>query len=156
MLKRFFCFIPGSVRVSTTDVARASNVILHRGMVCNGSFVEGGRLYFELGLLDAKQNLKVFDGLGIPYRIEGRSGLFPLLERYKLRFGLWIGLIAFIALLYVSESFVWSVSVRSEEKCDSDEIIGNLEELGFGVGSYIPRANVLALSNSYLLRYDGL
>ena len=48
------------------------------------------------------------------------------------------------------------MSVRSQGECDSEEVIRNLEELGFGVGSFIPSTNVPALSNSYLLRYGGV
>ena len=156
MLKKLFSLIPGRVTVSTNDVKRAGNVILHRKIVCSSMRVVDGRLYFELDALSFGQKIKNFDEFGIKWKIEKAEGLAFFIYRYKNRYGLFLGFALFIALLYISQSFVWSVSVAPAQNIDSEQIIKNLEELNFGVGSFIPKKDVLAISNSYLLHYDDL
>ncbi len=156
MLKKIFSMIPGHVTVSTDDVKRAGNVILHRKIVCSNMRAQNGRLYFDLDLPTFKQKIKNFDEFEIPWKIEKAQGLAFFIYRYQKRYGLFLGFAIFITLLFVSQSFVWSVRVSPVQNVDSEQIIENLKELGFGVGSFIPKKDVLALSNSYLLRYDDL
>ena len=156
MLKKLFAKLPGYVTVSTADVKRAGNVILHRGLVCSNMKVLDGRLYLDVDLLSFKQKIKNFDEFDIKWKIEKAEGLAFFIYRYQKRYGLFLGFALFIALLYLSQSFIWSVSVAPVNGVDSDLVINNLSELDFGVGSFIPKKDVLAISNSYLLHYDDL
>ena len=156
MLKKILSLIPGHFTVSTPDVKRASNVILHRKIVCANTRVIDGRLYFDIDLLSFKQKIKNFDEFGIKLNIESAKGLAFFIYRYKQRYGLFLGFALFIALIYISQSFIWSVKVSPVQNVDSEQIIKNLSELDFGIGSFIPKKDVLAISNSYLLKYDDL
>lgn len=156
MLKKLFYMIPGHITLSTDDVKRAGNIILHRKIVCSNMRVINGRLYFDLDLLSFRQKIRNFDEFGIKWKMEKAEGLAFFIYKYKKRYGLFLGFALFIALLYISQSFVWSVSVAPADGVDSEKIISNLKELNFGVGSFIPNKDVLTISNSYLLRYDDL
>jgi len=156
MLKKLLSLIPGYFTVSTHDIKRAGNVILHRKIVCSNTKIIDGRLFFDVDLLTFHQKIKNFDEFGIKLKIEKANGLAFFIYRYKKRYGLFLGFALFISLLYLSQSFVWSVRVSPVQNVDSEQIIKNLEKLDFGIGSFIPQKDVLAISNSYLLKYDDL
>lgn len=156
MLKKLFSLIPGYITFSTSDVKRAGNVILHRKIVCSNMKVADSKLFFDLDLLGYRQKIENFKEFDIKLKVEKAQGLAFFIYRYKHRYGLFLGFVLFIALLFVSQSFVWSINVTPSENVDSEQVIKNLSDLDFKIGSFIPQKDVLALANSYLLKYDDL
>ncbi len=78
------------------------------------------------------------------------KGLPRLLRRYRLRFGVPLGILCFACLLFLSGRFVWRVEVSGAEQVPKEEILLHLEELGCGVGAYLPNLDGYRLSKAYL------
>ncbi len=103
-----------------------------------------------------KKMRKEADERGICYRVEKRGGLPYLLLRYKYRFGLSLGILLAIALIFVSHQFIWDINVTGNQRMTSGEVIGVLREYGFSVGSYIPSANTDKIENKILIDSDKI
>lgn len=86
----------------------------------------------------------------VEFRVIREKGLVNLLGRYKKRIGIPVGAVMFFAVLFMSQQFIWTVEVEGNSKVPTREITARLEELGCGVGSYIPDIDVLFLRDEYL------
>lgn len=93
---------------------------------------------------------------GIEAEIERKRGLPFLMTRYRKRPGLLLGLLLGLGLLFVSELFVWKVSVNGNTLLSDKEVTEALERYGIGVGSYIPDIPVLRAQNEIPIRYREL
>ncbi len=93
---------------------------------------------------------------GLRLRITKKAGIPFFVSRYKRRLGIVTGIILFLSALTILSNFVWSIEVVGVETVDKQEIIASLEELGFGVGSYIPSIDVRRLEQQFLLGNDEI
>lgn len=88
--------------------------------------------------------------------IRKRGGLPVLLLRLLRRPGLLLGGLCMLALLLVSRLFVWDVRVTGNESMSAAEVIAELRENGFGVGTYLPGVSAGEVENRVLLTSDRL
>lgn len=87
----------------------------------------------------------------ILYTVEKRKGIPYLLEKYKYRFGIFLGIIIAIMAVYSAHRFVWDITVSGNESVTSSEVRALLSEHGFGIGSYIPHANTDRIENKIMI-----
>ncbi len=79
------------------------------------------------------------------------GGLPQFLQRYRRRWGLFLGALSCFLLVWLSGRFIWRIEVRGTERYDGRDVLVELAEQGFGVGSYIPPLDVNVLQNRFLL-----
>ncbi len=75
---------------------------------------------------------------GLECEISGVRGGRALLLRYRRRWGVWCGCVIFVLLVWVSQLFVWNVTVKGNSEVGTKEIIKLASEAGCGIGSFIP------------------
>ena len=85
-----------------------------------------------------------------------RMGLPALAYRYRRRVGLLLGALAVCVILCLSSSVVWRVEVSGNERLSSEEIVGDLAEIGFGEGSRIRKTDFAELSTALRLRHGEI
>ena len=85
-------------------------------------------------------------------RVTKRSGGRDARRRILRRPVLLIGLLAMAALLTLSSLFVWDVEVRGTERLSRARVLRELEDCGFGVGSFWPGVNTDLLRSRLMLR----
>ena len=93
---------------------------------------------------------------GIEFKIVKKLGLPAFFERYKYRFGIFLGIVFATALVVLSESFIWDIEVTGNEGVTTAEIKALLESEGFSVGSFIPSANTDRIENSILMNTERI
>lgn len=82
------------------------------------------------------------------------KGLPFVLKRYRKRYGMIAGFAVFLAVLNVSSLFIWDIKVVSKTDLSHEQIISNLNELGCGVGTYIPAVDFDELCYKYVQTYE--
>lgn len=92
------------------------------------------------------------EGLSLCCLCEG--GLPKIFRRYRRRWGLMIGLLAFAGIIWLSGQFVWRMEVKGTVQCQPRDVLEELSAQGFGVGSYIPAVDVNILQNRTLIASD--
>ena len=109
----------------------------------------------SIRLLCAAKSAKRIAGMA-EFRVL-RSGGFPLLlHRLLHRPGLVLGGLCMLTLLLVSRLFVWDVRVAGNESMSASEVIAELRESGFGIGTYLPGVSAGDVENRVLLASDRL
>ncbi len=96
------------------------------------------------------------DSRGIIYTVEKRRGLPCILERYKYRFGIFLGALSAAVLIFVSYMFVWDIDVTGNTTITSSEVKKLLREYGFSTGAYIPNANTDKIENQILIASERI
>lgn len=71
---------------------------------------------------------------GCQYNIICRCGLPALLKKYKKRKILSLGVLFFVASLYLLSSFVWTVEVEGNERIQKEELFAACEKMGMAPG----------------------
>ncbi len=78
-------------------------------------------------------------------------GLPSILHRYRTRAGILVGAALFCAILALSSKTVWSMDVSGNKTIGDAEILALLEDLQFGIGTFLPEVDFWKLSNRALL-----
>lgn len=82
------------------------------------------------------------------------GGLPQVLRRYRRRWGLIIGMIFFVGVVWLSGRFVWNIEVTGTDRYHPRDVLEELASQGFGVGTYIPDVDVRELQNRVLISSD--
>lgn len=152
MIVRFVSWLAGRVDYSVED-ARANDAA--RLLLLSGARFRDLRrnereLTFSLPLRQSAVIERIFEEHRIPLCRTAEHGLARILRRYRHRYGIPVGIVAFFLILFLSGRFVWSIGVTGNEKLSEREILLTLEELGCGVGSYIPTLDIERLQEELL------
>ena len=138
--------------VAREDASRVMDLLFLRGYSYERArFTENDRFTFVCPLSVEKKLLAECAQKGIPITVIGDVGLPPLLMRYRKRFGLLLGGLLSVALLYLSQQFVWDVRVSGNVSMSDAEVLEELNACGLSVGSYIPNLHTVSLENRVLL-----
>lgn len=92
----------------------------------------------------------------LPVTVLRRGGLPSLLLRFLRRPGLVVGGLFAVGLLFVSRLFVWDVRVTGNRTMSEAEVVEELKNNGFGIGSYLPDFSAGEVENRVLLTSDRL
>ena len=117
------------VRVEKKDLKELLNILLPNG--------------FSVKINDAKfriseRKFKKFKNLvseKINFSATELRGLPGALKRYKLRLGIFSALILSLLLCIISSTRVWDIRIVGSELGNEEQILAELSELGFSVGS---------------------
>ncbi len=147
-------YVCGTLEIESSDPVRLCNILLCDGTEYWNMRELDGKLRFtmlksEYGELEARAR-----EVGADIRVLRESGLPQLLRRYRQRLGIPLGALLFFFILHASQSYIWDVRVSGNEEMRADDIICRLDELGMGVGSYIPGIDFRALCDEYMLRHS--
>lgn len=147
-------FLAGYVElaVDAPNAAPFLNALLRRDLPfsCLTAEADGG-----IRLICSARTAKRIAG-EVPVTVLRRGGMPSLLHRLLHRPGLVAGGLCAVALLLVSRLFVWDVRVTGNSTMSASEIVEELKNNGFGVGSYLPDFSAGEVENRVLLSSDRL
>ena len=95
-------------------------------------------------------------GSKIRVHIEKKYGFPFIFSRYKKRWGLFVGVIIFVAFLEVMSSFIWIIDINGNDKVKNEEIIVALREMGIYEGVQKDKISAKNDSQRLLLKMDKL
>ncbi len=148
----FFLLGYRCIRVSREESIDVLNLCFAHGIQYRGFEVdEDGRIQFVCDLLSAKKLKKRCREKGIAIEQAGITGLPWLLYRLAHRPGMILGTLLCILLLIASTRFVWDIRITGNETMSREEVLEELKQEGFFVGTYIPSVEENTLSNRILL-----
>ncbi len=93
--------------------------------------------------------LPMLDSHGITLTNVRFHGIPHIYRRYGKRYGLAVGAVLTLALLFASSRYVWRIEVSGNERAPDEEIIAELAEVGFGVGTCIGSVDFDVLHNRF-------
>ena len=150
-----YIFGTANISVGKEDAEKVLN-LLHANMFFSKKTPnkKGEYFSFEISLFKLGKVLDLLDKFGVKVYIIKRKGLPHLLCRYKKRYGIFVGILLFCSILWLSEYVVWEIDFSGNENISDIDVEQQLMEVGFGVGSYIPNIDFYALCNEFLIYTD--
>ncbi len=114
--------------------------------------------YIELCVMikDFKKFRRVRAKSGVRVKIIKKCGLRIVLSRYKLRFGILLGLTLFFAILKLLSSFVWNIEVVGAKSISEQEVKVLCKTQGIYIGQYIKNIDTVISKEKILLDSDKL
>ena len=126
--------------------------INYREFVCE----DDGAVRFRVAFSASRRLRKRCAEQGIAVELLERRGVPYLLYLYRRRAGLITGVLLAVVLCVLSSRFVWHVRVTGNVEMTEQQVLSQLRECGFGVGSYIPALELAKLENRLLLTSDRI
>ncbi len=152
-MKDWLGFFGGRVQVEAkgNQIEQFINLLYRYHIPCRfPRRTENGELRFILPRRDFKRLRKPAFKTGTRVRILKKKGLFMAARPFRKRFGLALGLLFFLGLIFYCSRFVWQVEISGCETISATEIVEDLKEMGFGVGTR-QSVDVGPIENRYLL-----
>lgn len=152
MLKGLRNFLVGRrvVTIAQGDLCAAFDLIYKCGLSFRGEKrCPDGSIKITMSERDAMLFARRADARDLAYAVSPPHGMPVLLESIKAHPMLALLGVLLIVWLSVSERIVWDVRISGNTKTDADVIIAQLEELGFGVGTYYPSIDFNKLHADY-------
>ncbi len=114
------------------------------------------KIYVSIKVNDFKKVRKIRRKTGIKASVITRHGLPFVLAQYHLRYGFFVGMVLYFAILYFLSLFVWQISVVGNYNVATDSILAVCEELGLKKGAFKKNINSHNLRDKLLLNCDSL
>ena len=92
---------------------------------------------------------------GTRIKILKKRGFFRVIRPFRRRFGLALGMVLFLGLIFYSSCFIWQVEVKGCETTSSTQVLADLQELGLYIGCR-RTLDVGKIENRYLMGNDKL
>ncbi len=83
-----------------------------------------------------------------------RKGFPYFVMRFGKKLGLCAGMFMICSSMFFNNSTVWDIEIQGNDRIGSDEIENNLLSVGFGIGKGYKKAELSAISNSFILMDD--
>ncbi len=128
----------------------------HSVSYCDFRYDEKGNISFRCSLATARHLMRACRERGIPIECVAFNGVPALLWQCRRRAGLFFGLLVSLFTILISQNFIWDVRVVGNTTIPTRQILSELKECGFGVGSYIPKIRTGELENRVLIASDRI
>ncbi len=169
-MKRLFLFFIGYVRMifSADDIPKVTKLcygakipaIIGRTRTITRKFTRKERKSsvrsVTVRLSDEGRLLSLCEGENISPIEKNRFGVPALFKRYKLRVGLFAGAFLMAFSLFFAGKFVWRIEIVGNDTVTDEDILSQLDAVGFRVGTYIDDVDFDSMHNVLLMNSENL
>lgn len=144
------------IRVRAKNPEKLLNLCAAKGISIWRVSIREDVVYFKIGIASFKR-LRVFKRK-IPAKIHitKKVGLPFFIAKNKKRYGMLIGVVAFIAIIQFMSGCVWNICISGNKAVKSTDILASLNEIGIFEGAFIKNIDPEEKRNELLLKQDGL
>ena len=93
---------------------------------------------------------------GIDICIKESYGIPHILKKYNKRYGILLGMIVALAIIWLSRQYIWDVRVSGVDIIDENMVIDCLKDKGLFVGSRTRDLDIDAIENKVLIDFDEI
>ncbi len=112
---------------------------------------QDGRVSFCVSVFSAERITLLMKEASVPLECVSKKGIPFVFSRYRKRYGMLLGLVVGLFLMFWSQLFVWKITVSGNSEVGLPEIERALSECGISVGSFIPDIDTLGDANRILM-----
>ena len=137
--------------------AKALNIIISNSLsYVNACFLKNDDLKITILSSNASIFKKVFSENNLEIQFEKEKGLIAKIKQNKHRLGIILGFLILLSSVIISSKFVWQINVTGNDTLTENEVISELEDSGFHIGTYIPNIDYKDLHNKILLSSEKI
>ena len=93
---------------------------------------------------------------GLQLTLIASCGIPALLLRYRHRYGLFLGIIISVALIFLSGSVIWDIRIDGENRLTEREVKSLLSDCGLELGTRRRALDIDTLENRVMIRSDDI
>lgn len=155
---RLYRFFVGKVKVVVLgDFAeRILNLCANNAISVWGIRKRGGKITFFMSVRDFKTVRYVLRGSRLRLHILKKRGFPFIIERYKHRFGILVGIALFFFTLYFLSTFVWNITVSGNSAVQDETIIDACRQIGITEGVRKNKIDAWQKRVELMTQLDGL
>ena len=155
---RPFTFLFGYrvLRISRSAAGELMNLCRVEGLVYRDFEFCGEYACFSCSLPMARRMQQACAARGIAVVSEREYGLPGLLFRYRHRYGIFVGILLFAAVVFFSGRVVWDIRIEGNRALSDAQVLSQLKECGLEVGQKKRLLDVNALENRVLIASDDI
>jgi similar to stage IV sporulation protein len=150
-----FIFGAYTLAVPQESAPKAMNVLITNNIPFGKSREEGGTLLLLLSRRGLRRYLSVTGGFLFGERAYCH-GLPELFRRYRLRAGVFAGMLIFISSVTLSSFFIWDVNVTGNVNITAEEMRERLSAYGVREGAFIPALDMNDIASRVLLEAGNI
>lgn len=139
--------------IEKRDFARLSTLLSKKRITVWGISPQESRIELHVSLFASSELVSLLNESSIPFEITQKRGIPFLFSRYKKRYGMLLGLVCGLFLLFYNQLFVWKITVSGNDTVTTAEIENALSGIGISVGSFIPNIDVQGKANELLMDF---
>lgn len=143
--------------VPSSYVTELLNLCMRYGFVYYGlTLCEEVEAEFICSRHTAKKLLSACKSYDIPIKIKSEGGAPRLLHKYRTRAGLFVGLALSVSLFCLSQSVLWRINVKGNERLTREEVTDALEASGLYIGGRLSSFDIDSIENRVILNSDDI
>ncbi len=139
-----------------SSFSRLSSLLTEKKLYFWNNRINGDSVILGCSIFQADNIIETAKESGIEIEISKKKGLPFLFARYRKRYGLFLGLIAGLFIMFVSQLFIWKITISGNQDLSVTEIERTLSDCGITVGSFIPNIDVMEDANRLLMNCKEL
>ncbi|MBR6754933.1 MAG: sporulation protein YqfD [Clostridia bacterium] len=144
------------LETSLSTFSRLSLLLTERKLYFWNNRINGDKVILGCSIFQVDNIIETANEAGIGIKIAQKKGLPFIFARYRKRYGLFAGLTAGLLIMFVSQLFVWKITISGNSELSVTEIERALNDCGITVGSFIPNIDVMQDANSILMNCKEL
>lgn len=158
MLVYIYRFIYGylHLKLKTQRPERFLNLCSANNINIYKTSFKGGVLYFKTNISSFKMLKKINLKFKGKVHIISKKGLPFILFKYRKRYGILVGTVLFVFIIFFMSDFVWNVEIKGASEENIPEISSTLEAIGLKEGIRISAIDPKVMRNNLLLNANGL
>ena len=154
-LYRFFCGVL-EIELSGIYPEKIFDLLERNRIAVWNSRYSNKKICLFITIKDFKKLPKILKKSGIKVHITSKKGFPFFISKYKKRFGVFLGIILFLAVLEFLSSFIWIIDVEGNKTVSYNEILSACDELGVNIGTRCSQINAKAKAQELLLKMEKL
>ena len=146
-------------RTITADIAFAAdifNLSRKHGMIYRNQTATEETVRFECSLFTARRLEKLCLEAGICFLSVKERGVPRLFYKYRHRYGIFLGLIISVLLVFLSSTVVWDIRIDGERRLTEEKILADLSMCGINIGSPIRSLDTDVIQNRMIIYSDDI
>lgn len=142
--------------VPKKDSIKLINILKQKKILFWGIKNAGDVFHIKASLFTCESCIRIAAENGIKVTILKTTGFPFVFSKYKGRYGLILGSLIGIFLIFASQLFVWEITIIGNEKISDAIIINTLAKYGVSEGAYIPDIDVSIIEQQLLIENTDL
>ena len=115
---------------------RFLNLCAANGITVWGVKYKNGTLHAKMSRKDYKNVLPIARRAKTQLKIVSKRGLYSRAAKYRGRYGLAVGFLAFILILRLLSSVIWNININGNKTVRDEKILAQLNEIGIYEGVF--------------------
>ncbi len=142
--------------VEMSEFPRLANVLSERHIQFWCGRPKNGQVSFGCSVFSAEVLTNVAKEINSPIVLVSKKGLPFFLGKHRKRYGIYVGMILGMLLIFASQLFVWEIEITGNVNIPDSQIEKALQECGIYEGSFIPYIDVRKDANTLLMNYRDI